>query len=557
MSTYKFLNESLLDGVETDEVEDVDEDVSIGFSLNIKDVKRNKITDNEYVKSFCEHMRFVAELFRDSGYQIGLNVNEMKNDVLKGEIKIQRNLDIYDFCNLFVWMFFPKDCNCFGINLVIILEVTITGDDYMKCMFGDDESEKKTLKICKTSMFLSFFHELFPEETDDVIIRSFVSAFKNWKNESGKAIEICFDYEGSDRTYFIYANGKMLSDIHFYSVGNFKEGFARVYKNGEYNFINTSGNCISKDWFDFDGAYSFHEGFARVKKKRKYNFIDTSGNYISKKWFVEVGDFHEGIAKVKKNGKWNFIDTRGDCISKEWFDKVWSFHEGFAVVKKDDEYNFIDTSGNYILTDEFNIVDDFNEGFARVMKNGKYNFIDTTGNCISKDWFDYVYNFQEGFARVKKNGKYNFIDTRGNYISNDWFDDNENFHEGFASVYENGKYNFIDTTGNCISKEWFDYVNNFHEGFARVNKDGVWNFIDKKGNFLYKEGMFDYIEKFKQGIALVTKDGKYSYLNTSGELVFDYFDNRFSVVRVSDDMFRMQYGFGSFIDLNGKYVSLI
>ena len=525
-SSDKCLDESLMNNIEPDEVEDVNEenDVSIEFSLKIKTSER-KITDNEYVKSFCEHMRFAAERFRDSGYHVSLNVNEMKNDVLNGEIKIQRYLDIYDFCNLFVQMFYPKDCNCFSVNLDIKLEVTITGDDYMKCTFGD-RSENKTLSIYKTSMFLSFFHELFPEETDDVIIKSFVSAFKNWKNENEKVITICFDFERNDKTYFIYTNGNMLSGMHFFIVFNFNKGVAIVRKNGKFNFIDTSGNYISEDWFDL--VNDFNEGFAVVNKDGVLNFIDTSGNYILTDRFDIVDDFHEGFAKVEKHSEWNFIDTSGKLISKEWF----------------------------------NGVEDFHEGFARVKKHSEWNFIDTSGKLISKDWFDGAYDFQEGFAIVKKNGNYNynFIDTTGNYISKEWFNGGvEDFHEGFARVWnrEYWKMNFIDRNGNLLFREWFDYLRDFHEGFAKVEKESKWNFIDKKGNLLYKKGMFDKCEDFKQGVALVMKDGKYSYLNTSGELICDYFDNRFSVVRVSDDVFKLQYGLGSFIDSNGELVSLI
>lgn len=166
----------------------------------------------------------------------------------------------------------------------------------------------------------------------------------------------------------------------FDDVRGFYEGFAVARLNGKYNFINTEGQLLSNQWFDWAG--NFNEGFAIVKLNDKYNFINTEGQLLSKQWFEDASDFRAGFAAVGLNGKWNFINTEGQFLSNEWFD--WARN--------------------------------FNGGFAEVKLNGKWNFINTEGQLLSQQWFDDVWDFNEGFAKVKLNGKWNFINTEGQIL---------------------------------------------------------------------------------------------------------------------------------------------
>ena len=61
----------------------------------------------------------------------------------------------------------------------------------------------------------------------------------------------------------------------------------------------------------FDWIGDFKEGFARVELNDKWNFINTEGQLLSKQWFDRAYKFNEGFAKVKLNGKWYFINTKG------------------------------------------------------------------------------------------------------------------------------------------------------------------------------------------------------------------------------------------------------
>ena len=165
--------------------------------------------------------------------------------------------------------------------------------------------------------------------------------------------------------------------LKFDWIEDFKEGFAKVYLNGKYNFINTEGQLLSKQWFDW--AYDFHEGVDRVSLNYKHNFINIEGKLLSQQWFDWAYDFHEGFAIVRINDKWNFINTEGQVLSKQWFDAAKDFKEGFARVVINDKVNFINTEGQLLSNQWFDAAKDFNEGFARVELNDKVNFINTEG----------------------------------------------------------------------------------------------------------------------------------------------------------------------------------
>ena len=64
----------------------------------------------------------------------------------------------------------------------------------------------------------------------------------------------------------------------------------------------------------FNIAWSFSEGFALVVLDGKWNFIDTSGNLLSEQWYDWVYSFSEGFAIVKLNGKLYRIDKEGKIV---------------------------------------------------------------------------------------------------------------------------------------------------------------------------------------------------------------------------------------------------
>ena len=313
-----------------------------------------------------------------------------------------------------------------------------------------------------------------PKQISEVIGMNFYQTFKpnnKWK-------------ELLDNCMRRLANGEDPYDV-FDDIGDFNDGFARVKLTGKWNFINTHGELLCNEWFDF--CYDFSEGFAVVKLNEKCNFINTRGELLCNEWFDLCSAFREGFAIVRLSGKWNFINTRGELLCNEWFDLCDSFSEGFAIVRLSGKWNFINMRGELLCNEWFDLCGAFYEGFAKVKLNGKWNFINTRGELLWKgdEWFDTCSDFNNGFAVVKLNGKCNFINTRGELLwkGDQWFDRCGFFHNGFAAVKLNDKYNFINTRGELLWKgdEWFDDCYNFYDGCAIVKLNGRAFMIDTKG----------------------------------------------------------------------------
>ena len=134
----------------------------------------------------------------------------------------------------------------------------------------------------------------------------------------------------------------------FDNINNFdRNGIARVELNYKFNLIDTKGNLLSQQWFDY--VYKFENGIAKVELNNKYNLIDTNSNLLSKQWFDYISYFHEnGIAKVKLNNKYNFIDTNCKILSQQWFDYVYKFKNGIAKVELNNNFNLIDKNGKLL-----------------------------------------------------------------------------------------------------------------------------------------------------------------------------------------------------------------
>ena len=207
--------------------------------------------------------------------------------------------------------------------------------------------------------------------------------------------------------------------------------------------------------FDYIGDFD-KNGIAKVMLNDKWNLIDTNGNLLSKQWFDYISSFKNSFAKVMLKGKLNFIDVNGNLLSKQWFDNIYGFENGFARVELNNKWNLIDVNGNFISEHWFDGIGYFENGFVKVKLNNKWNFIDTNCNFLSKQWLDWISEFKNGFAQVKLNNKWNFIDVNVKLVSQQWFDDIGNFKNGFAQVMLNGKLNWIDVNGKLVYQQWFD-----------------------------------------------------------------------------------------------------
>ena len=252
----------------------------------------------------------------------------------------------------------------------------------------------------------------------------------NYINTDGKylsdewfdAVQVKYPDDSYDYDHIICTTEYDKHTTYYKNIyGALKNGCVLVILNGKWNYINTDGEYLSDEWFDFDERYkpssvlNFNCGYGPVYIESKgYNFINTDGKYLSDEWFDKVFDANEGYFGVRLDGKWNFINVDGEYLSDKWFDTIYGFKDGYALVS---------------------------------IENKGSNFINTDGEYLYDEWFDDARTFSDGYASVKLDGKWNFINVDGEYLSDEWFDSCSPFYKGYGSVELNNKRYFINTDG--------------------------------------------------------------------------------------------------------------
>lgn len=551
------MNESLLDNVEVDEVEDVDDEVDeieyIDVSLNV-DFPFNNIPLYSYYATEKINKVLSKNQYVKEGYKAEIDMY----DSIIVNFQFNAQATVENFCDLLVRMVFPPSFQRNENNNAYNVKVMINGFDepYLSCNVGfNPDTGCKVLLIDEYYIFLWFITYYYPDSIkDNKILETFVRSYMAYQ---------------IDR--FDYTNVVTLMNYHT----GYEIAVSNIVK-PDGSFVLKKCDNVFDDWFD--ECHCFAEGLARVKKDDKWNFIDIDGKLLFKRFksFVVDGDFHEGYAVIRKkkgSGKYNFIGKDGNLLFNKWYPCLTDFNEGFSVVGIENGLSYIGKDEKFINKDlSFSCTSPFVNGYANAYLSGSFVYVDTSGNIMKKQGIYSISSseyFYDGFAIVDlKDAKHNFIDTKGKLLSEDKFDECVRFSEGFARVRTGKKWNYIRTNGKLLFPKNTDIqmCGDFHEGFAFVaikdkhNGKLNWNYVDKNGNFLL---VGDYAElykcsDFKDGLALVVvSDKKYNYLTTKGELVFEEgFSHTSEVVKYSDYLI-CDYGLGSCVGSDKNIIAFI
>ncbi len=341
-------------------------------------------------------------------------------------------------------------------------------------------------------------------------------------------------------------------------IDDFHEGLARVCSDGNYGYIDTSGEEVIPCIYSYEAIFS--EGLAAVEKDGKWGFVDREGKIVIPFEYEWAAYFVDGLAPIGVKddnyfqGKKGYINKNGEMIISPTYSEASVFHNGYALVEKNDKYGFVDKRGNEVIPCEWDNATWFSEGLAAVVKGEKLGFINNKGEevipCqyeeydgwywdISTSWFQgdrsMAYHrsddfprqmdlrgcFADGLVSVVKNGKYGVIDKNGNEIIPFEYDKIGYFSEGIAKAMKEKKYGFIDTEGNAVIPFKYDVAKDFSEGMAcvgqyekiqsaegyedEIQKSG---YVDKQGNEVVPcKYATCYCFDFHHGIAMMVLEG--------------------------------------------------
>lgn len=557
------LNESLLDDVEVDEVEDEVEveDEYTKEHINVTIRLTSYLHPTFKVKKFlevCVERRIIFKFNMDKVY-----INPYLMDVWF--YKDNFTLELFS-------LFFAKLFDIINSKHYIEIEIIKFGNnkiDNPLRMGRHTQSYPPHVQLNQLYYSnIETYKEMFPRCSMDEVYKSIVNVERYIKSEKcidkqNGIYKIVVERNDSNNRYdkfvvvsrdagFLYE-----MDVTDYNVSPvYHCGLLKVYISGKYNYIDVDGNLLSGKPFnkasDFDDVT--RTAIVNIPQEGFFSYdilIDAKGKMLTKEKYEKINKFCNGYSIVINyydNDKFNFIDINGDLLLKDrWLLECSDFESnGYAYIKDEKGCGIIDKSGNVTyMSSKYSEISYYGEDFWMVRRtsDGLENYIDSDGNELLDEWHEQCNPFCNGFGIVEKNKMKTYVDKNGEFLCKDndgnplWFNNCSYFDsEGNAMVIGNDwKFlRFINTSGAFITK-WYNnkyavfdvFDSPFVNGFAPVFKntddgDESCNFVGRDGKLVSGEWFESIVSSFNEyGTAvIVKKDGKWTLIDKNGNDLF-------------------------------------
>lgn len=198
----------------------------------------------------------------------------------------------------------------------------------------------------------------------------------------------------------------------------FSEGLAWVQKDDKWGIIDNKGNVVLKPQLKADCTYEFKDGKAKVKKNGDYYYVNKEGKKVAgpkndesdtEAGSIYTGGFYEGLAKVES-----------------WVEVEVEKNDEFNIVF-DTKFGFEDEEGNVVIAPRYDAAGDFSDGLAAVAfyEDGDelWGFINRKGKVVIEPVFVEVGEFHNGLVEVSDGRKYGIVNIKGEYVVDLKYDD--------------------------------------------------------------------------------------------------------------------------------------
>lgn len=175
-----------------------------------------------------------------------------------------------------------------------------------------------------------------------------------------------------------------LSATSLYSQSKQSPVEAIAVSGSHYQFINKNTGVKVNDLL-WDEAGSFVNGFALVWLNHKWGFVDALGSPAIKADYEMARNFKNNLAAAKQNSKWGFINEKGNTIIPFEYDIVFDFKENVTAVYKNGKWFLINKQGVIVKALDINVFFGFKNGLAKITRNGQSGIMNTKGDIISME----------------------------------------------------------------------------------------------------------------------------------------------------------------------------
>lgn len=342
---------------------------------------------------------------------------------------------------------------------------------------------------------------------------------------------------------FVDANKQWVVQPQYDMARAFKNGLARVAKDGKWGYINTAGKVVIP--LQYDEAQDFGDnglamvGVGPLYKHNHYGYINKQGEVVIPLTYDEALPFNsDNLAAVRKGprtfGAWGYIDATGKEIIPIKYSAVKPFtKDGLAVVQlglsPKEQYGVVNRQGKFIVPlGAYDFIEAKKNSLLRVIKNKKQGYLNLKGKVAIALQYDDIRHddfAQHDLALVKLGDKWGYINSRGTMVIAPQYEKAQNFSaNGLAAVQLNNKWGYINTEGKMVIANTYEDAGMFDatNKLAMIKQHDKLGYINPNGTIVV-EPIFDWRPDWatqttgKKGYILVTKDGLHGYIDTHGK----------------------------------------
>ncbi len=244
-----------------------------------------------------------------------------------------------------------------------------------------------------------------PVSSDPTKTANAVTCFNN---KSGVSLSQSKDSDGRDILAFPLE--KLRSNVRYGFVENYKQGFARIKKDGVWGFINLCGDETIA--CQFEKAENFNEGKALVKRVG-WLFVDNIGVESEElQNIIDVKALIRGLSLVKfRNNQMGLIDNNYDKTNKPvsaLYDEIIVLNDNTLAVKINTKWGVFKIGEGAVAEANFDLIEPSGrENLFKVYLNKKVGLINSNGEILWKPEFNVItdvdsYGFVKGIGESKQ-----------------------------------------------------------------------------------------------------------------------------------------------------------
>lgn len=218
---------------------------------------------------------------------------------------------------------------------------------------------------------------------------------------------LCPVSDNNFKSGYINIKGDIVIPCIYDRADSFQDGVAYVEKGTEHMYINTNGNRIIDDRYDFAGK--FGKGLCRIydKESQLYGYIDTNGKIVIPCIYDFASDFNNydfdfntGLTSVKLEGRDTIINTKGEDILGTNLRMNYGylqFDYGLFIVQDINTYleGIIDINGNLKIPCIYEEITVINEQICKVSLKGDEYYINLKNERTEKPEGSIESNYEE------------------------------------------------------------------------------------------------------------------------------------------------------------------